>query len=151
MAPEQKYIRGLFAGGTFCYQSQNIMRDGGVTVYSNAPIHGMRELGDPMQSLEHSLVDMGAETFVAGRPHPMIDASLRRERIIREGGDPTVAVLLLDFILGTISSADPVGDLLSAIEIAKGKSRGRGGHLCVAASFAARRTMSSDLTRRSNT
>jgi FdrA protein len=134
IAAGQKYIRGLFGGGTFCYQSQSVMRDGGVTVHSNAPIRGMGELGDPMQSHEHSLVDMGAESFVAGRPHPMIDATLRRERIVREGDDPAVAVLLLDFILGTISSADPVGDLLGAIGIARDKSRGRGGHLCVVAS-----------------
>ena len=80
--PAQRYIRGLFAGGTFCYQSQSILRDGGTIVYSNSPLEGMRQLVDPAQSSEHSLIDMGAETFVAGRPHPMIDRNVRRERIL---------------------------------------------------------------------
>ncbi|HMK69544.1 MAG TPA: oxidoreductase, partial [Xanthobacteraceae bacterium] len=134
MAGGQRYIRGLFAGGTFCYQSQTIFRDGGLTVHSNSPLEGMRELTDPAQSKEHSLVDMGAETFVAGRPHPMIDPTLRRQRILREAADPEVALLLLDFILGAISSADPVGDLLGAIGAAKEQAQRHGRNLCVAAS-----------------
>ncbi len=134
MAPAQRYIRGLFAGGTFCYQSQSIMRDGGMIVYSNSPLEGMRQLVDPAQSREHSLIDMGAETFVAGRPHPMIDATLRRERILREAVDPEVGLLLLDFVLGAISSADPAGDLLGAISAAKEQARRHGGSLCVVAS-----------------
>jgi FdrA protein len=134
MAAAQRYVRGIFAGGTFCYQSQSIMRDGGLIVHSNAPLDGMRELENPVQSKEHSLVDMGAETFVAGRPHPMIDATLRRERILRESADPEVGVLLLDFILGAIASADPAGDLVGAIGTAKQQAWRRGGHLCVAAS-----------------
>jgi hypothetical protein len=134
MAPAQRYIRGLFAGGTFCYQSQSIMRDGGMIVYSNSPLEGMRQLVDPAQSREHSLIDMGAETFVAGRPHPMIDATLRRERILREAADPEVGLLLLDFVLGAISSADPAGDLLGAISAAKEQARRHGGSLCVVAS-----------------
>jgi succinyl-CoA synthetase alpha subunit len=134
MTRGQHYLRGLFAGGTFCYQSQSIMRQRGLVVYSNAPLDSMRELADPEQSREHSLIDMGAEMFVAGRPHPMIDATLRRQRIVREAADPQIAVLLLDFILGTLSSADPVGDLLDAIVAAKKDVSHRGGELCVVAS-----------------
>ncbi len=134
MQPAQKWIRGLFAGGTFCYQSQAIMRQAGIELHSNAPVPGARELNDPHASFAHSLVDMGAEIFVEGRPHPMIDARLRRERVIREGGDPGIALLLLDFILGAVSSEDPVGDLLPAIGTAQATVRERGGYLCVAAS-----------------
>ncbi len=134
MKPGQRYLRGLFAGGTFCYQSQAIVRDAGLTVYSNSPLAGMRELRDPRVSSEHSLVDMGAEVFVEGRPHPMIDATLRRQRLAQEGADPSVAVILLDFILGAVSSSDPVGDLLDAIRGAQAAARRRGDHLCIAAS-----------------
>jgi FdrA protein len=87
-----------------------------------------------MESRGHSLVDMGAEIFVEGRPHPMIDASLRCRRVTKEGDDPAVACLLLDFILGAISSEDPVGDVLPAVRAAQDSVRARGGHLCVAAS-----------------
>ena len=134
MRPAQRYIRGLFAGGTLCYQSQAIFRSAGLVVHSNAPLQGMLGLPDPLESCGSCFVDMGAEIFVKGRPHPMIDASLRMHRLVQEGNDPAVALILLDFILGAISSRDPVGDLLGAIRSAQEAARRRGGHLCVVAS-----------------
>ena len=134
MLAGQRHIRGLFSGGTLCYQAQAIFREAGLVVHSNAPLAGMRPLADPFVSVEDSLVDLGAEGFVEGRPHPMIDATLRRRRLAREGEDPGVAVVLLDFILGAISSRDPVGDLLPELRGAGEAARRRGGRLCVAAS-----------------
>jgi len=64
----------------------------------------------------------------------MIDATLRRERILAEAQDPQVAVLLVDFILGYNASPDPVGDLLETIAKAKLTATQRGGFLSVAAS-----------------
>jgi hypothetical protein len=134
MRREQRHVRGLFAGGTLCYQSQAIFLRAGLIVHSNSPLHGMRELPDPQESREDAFVDMGAEVFVQGRPHPMIDASLRRKRLAREGEDPTVALVLLDFILGAISSPDPVGDMLPAVRGAQEAALRRGGRLCLVAS-----------------
>lgn len=134
MKPEQRYIRGIFAGGTFCYQAQQILRDAGMVVYSNAPLAGNLQLPDSLRSLEHTLVDMGADEFMVGRPHPMIDSRLRRERILAEALDPQVAVLLLDFILGFNASPDPAGDLAPAIAAAKQGVKKRGGFLSVVAS-----------------
>lgn len=133
MTPEQKYIRGIFAGGTFCYQAQQVMRDGGLVAHSNAPLDGMLGLADPLRSVGHTLVDVGADIFTQGRPHPMIDATLRRERILAEAQDPQVAVLLLDFILGYNASPDPAGDLRETIAKAKLTASQRGGFLSVAA------------------
>jgi FdrA protein len=135
MLPGQRHVRGLFAGGTFCYQAQALFRDAGLAVSSNSPLPGMREMEDPWKSGGDTLVDMGAELFVEGRPHPMIDSSLRRKRIELEGEDPRVALLLLDFILGAVSSRDPVGDLADSVRKARETARTRGGHLCVAASI----------------
>lgn len=132
---EQKYLRGLFAGGTFCYQTQQVMRDAGFTAYSNAPLDKRYKLENPEASLEHSVIDLGDDHFTQGKPHPMIDATQRRKRILEEAEDPEVAVLLLDFILGYIASPDPVGDLIEAIQTAKGKAVRRGGRLTVVASI----------------
>jgi FdrA protein len=134
-SPEQKYLRGLFAGGTFCFQSQQILREAGIATYSNAPLDARYALGDPDHSCEHTLVDMGDEYYTLGRPHPMIDGTLRGQRILTEGRDPQVAVLLLDFVLGYNASADPVGELLDAIIEAKQAAEKRGGHLTVVASI----------------
>ena len=143
----QKFIRGLFAGGTFCYQTQQIFREQGLEVYSNAPLPGNPELPDPSLSLKNTLVDMGADEFTSGRPHPMIDSRLRYERILKETEDPQVAVLLLDIILGFNSSPDPAGDLAPAILNAKEKASRRGGSLSVIASVCGTEEDPQDLKR----
>jgi FdrA protein len=134
-APGQQYLRGLFAGGTFCYQTQHILRDAKVAVHSNTPLDQRHKLPDPDKSQKHTVVDMGDDYYTLGRPHPMIDGTLRRKRILSEAQDPEVAVLLLDFILGFNASRDPVGDVLDAIIDARQTVRKRGGHLTVVASI----------------
>ncbi len=131
---EQKYLRGIFAGGTFCYQSQQIFGDAGVKILSNAPLDPKNKLQDSNHSLEHTIVDMGANEFTLGKPHPMIDGALRKQRILTEARDPQTAILFLDFILGYNASMDPVGELLDAILKAKQIARKRGGNLTVVTS-----------------
>jgi FdrA protein len=133
--PAQKYLRGIFAGGTFCFQAQQILQDAGIVVHSNAPLHGNLKLADPTRSEEHTLVDMGTDDFTLGKPHPMIDSRLRFERILAEGQDPHASILLLDFVLGFNASSDPAGELVPAIQEAKGAAQKRGGSLSVVASI----------------
>jgi FdrA protein len=128
-SPEQKYLRGVFAGGTFCYQAQQILKNAGIKVYSNAPIETPFKLTHPDISLENSIVDMGDEYYMVGRPHPMLDGSQRALRIIREAHDPEVAIILLDFILGYNASMDPVGELIDAIQEAGKYAEKQGRHL----------------------
>jgi len=131
----QKYLRGLFAGGTLCYQAQQILQDAGIPVYSNAPLVPTRRLAHPDQSREHTVVDMGDEYYTTGKPHPMIDGTLRRQRILTESRDSEIAILLLDFILGYGASNDPVGELFDAIVEARQEVQRRGGWLTVVASI----------------
>jgi FdrA protein len=133
--PGQKYLRGLFAGGTFCFQSQQILRESHIVVHSNAPLDSKDALPDSNHSVGHSLVDMGADEFTLGKPHPMIDGTLRRHRIQTEARDPQIAILLLDFILGYNASMDPVGELMDAILDAQLIAKERGGKLTVVASI----------------
>ena len=134
LAANQRFIRGVFAGGTFCYQAQQVLGDLGLATYSNVPLPGMSSLVDPRQSLEHTCLDMGDDLFTRSRPHPMIDPSLRNERLLDEAADPEVAVLLLDFVLGYNASSDPVGDMLDAIAQSKAIAQQSGRHLAVVAS-----------------
>ena len=130
-----KYLRGVFAGGTFCYQSQQILRDAGFNIYSNGPLDKKYSLPNPKQSIENSIVDMGDEFFMVGRPHPMINSSQRALRIIKEAQDPAVGILLLDFILGYNASKDPVGELEEAILKAQQIAQKRGDKIQVVASI----------------
>ena len=131
-ASDQCFIRGLFAGGTFCYQAQQVMKLSDVMVASNAPLPGMARLGS--ESAGNVFIDMGADEFTIGMPHPMIDATQRRKRIVEEAQDPTVAVLLLDVVLGYNASADPAGDLAEAIKEARELAATSGRQLAVVAS-----------------
>jgi len=145
-SPEQKYLRGILAGGTFCYQSQQILREAGISVYSNSPLEATHKLIHPEKSIQHTLVDMGDEYFMVGKPHPMIDGTMRRQRIIAESRDPQMAVLYLDFILGYNASMDPAGELLEAIDEAKKVYKQRGGSLTVLASICGTPADPQDLT-----
>jgi succinyl-CoA synthetase alpha subunit len=145
--PTQKYLRGLFAGGTFCYQAQQILMDYGIEVYSNAPLEGNLPLPNSANSIKHTLVDLGADEFTSGRPHPMIDSRLRCDRLQKEAKDPEVGILLLDIILGFNSCPDPAGDLAPAIIAAKREVSGRGGALSVVASICGTEDDIQDLNR----
>lgn len=116
MAASQKNIRGVFVGGTFCYEAQLALLAAGLACESNAPVQGATSLRDRQQGSGHSLVDMGDDEFTQGRPHPMIDPELRNARLLSEGRDPTTAVLLFDIVLGYGASADPCATLLPVLD-----------------------------------
>ena len=122
----QRYLRGLFSGGTLCYEAQQILTPILGKIYSNAPFDKEMKLDDSNRSKRHTCVDLGEEEFTVGRPHPMIDATLRSERLIKEASDPSTAVILFDVVLGYVASPDPAGDLIPAIKEAKKIAKGKG-------------------------
>ncbi len=125
----QKYVRGLFSGGTFCGEAQVIFRGLLREVYSNAPLAPYQALADAWKSQGHTVVDLGEDAFTVGRPHPMIDFSLRNRRIQDEAKDPETAVILLDVVLGYGSNMDPAGELVPAITAARKTAADAGRHL----------------------
>ncbi|MGH7849483.1 MAG: acyl-CoA synthetase FdrA [Thermodesulfobacteriota bacterium] len=122
----QRYLRGIFSGGTLCYEAQQILTETLGDIYSNAPLQKKNRLRDSNVSIGNTCVDLGEEEFTVGRPHPMIDATLRSERLINEAAKPDVAVILFDVVLGYVASPDPAGDLLPAIRAAKAAARKKG-------------------------
>ncbi len=111
----QKYVRGLFCGGTFCYEAMLVMQETLGTIHSNTPLEGAPRLEDPNRSVAHTCVDLGEDEFTVGRLHPMLDLSLRNRRIEWEASDPEVAVVLLDVVLGYGVHPDPAGETAAAI------------------------------------
>lgn len=129
LAPEQKYVRGLFCGGTLCDEAMFAALAKYDNVYSNIRKDPAYVLGATDASREHAFLDMGDDDFTDGRPHPMIDPSLRLHRLVQEADDPEVGVIAMDFILGFGAHEDPVGVTIPAIEEAKAKAAARGQHL----------------------
>ncbi len=126
MAKSQRYVRGIFCGGTFCYGAQLVHAKMGITSFSNTPTRGNSPLADNWKSQENTFVDMGDDAFTQGRPHPMIDPSLRDARIREEVDDPTTAVVLFDVVLGYGSADDPTAGLLGAVGSTRAKAKAAG-------------------------
>jgi FdrA protein len=102
-------VRGLFSGGTLCYESLVILADVLGPVYSNTPI--AKDLGLPAPAGAHMCLDLGEEEYTKGRPHPMIDPEARIELLREQGTDPAVAAIILDVVLGYGAHPDPAAEL----------------------------------------
>ncbi len=128
----QKYLRGLFTGGTLCDEALFLAHEALGRVYSNNHTNKEYVLQDPKKSREHTIVDLGDDVFTVGKPHPMIEPSLRNERLVKEAEDPETAVMLFDVVLGYGSHADPAGELADAVAKARAAAKGR--HIAAVAS-----------------
>ena len=105
----QRFVRGVYSGGTLAWEAVALLRERlpGVAPDVSGEAHG------------HRVVDLGDDRFTLGRPHPMIDGTVRRERIEREVADPATAVVLLDVVLGYGAHPDPAGELAPALTAAR--------------------------------
>ena len=119
LSGSQKYVRGLYSGGTFSYEAMILLTEMLGPIHSAAPLASEQKLDNPWQSREHTVLDLGGDVFTRGRPHPMIDHRLRNERILQEAMDPETAVILLDIVLGFGSHENPAEDLAVAISEAR--------------------------------
>ncbi|MDQ1428649.1 MAG: FdrA protein [Acidimicrobiaceae bacterium] len=110
VAPERTLIRGLYSGGTLCYEALSLLYQLVGAVHSNTPID--KRWGLPCPARAHSCLDLGEEEYTKGRPHPMIDPEARIEMMREAGADPDVAVILIDVVLGYGAHRDPAGVLV---------------------------------------
>ncbi len=131
----QKYFRGLYTGGTLADEAIKILNKDMDNIYSNISLSSEMKLENVKKSKEHTCIDFGEDEFTVGRPHPMIDPSSRFQRLIEEGKDEEVAIILMDFVLGYGAHEDPVGEMLPAIIAAKESMAKKGKHLCIISSI----------------
>ena len=132
-SPSQRYLRGLFSGGTLAYEAMLILQDYLPVVYSNAPLDKEHRLTDSLVSQANTLIDLGEDEFTVGRLHPMLDNDLRLRRLEVEASDPQVAVILLDVVLGYGAHPDPASELAPAIAAARAGAEESGRYLEVVA------------------
>jgi len=123
LAPDQRFVRGIYSGGTLAWEALALL--GAALGDVAADVMG--------QGHGHRVVDLGDDVFTVGRPHPMIDGTVRRERILEEAADPSTAVLLLDVVLGHGAHLDPAGELLPALQAARAQAERRGRALAIVA------------------
>lgn len=128
-APSQRYLRGLFSGGTLAYEALLLLQEYVPAVYSNAPLNKDLRLADSLASQAHTVIDLGEDEFTVGRLHPMMDNDLRIRRLEKEASDPEVAVILMDVVLGYGAHPDPASELAPAISRARSSAEGAGRYL----------------------
>jgi hypothetical protein len=102
--PADGSLLGLFTGGTLCAEAQLVCRAAG---------------GRALRG-----IDLGADEYTRGRPHPMIDASARGEALEALGDE--VRTLLLDCVLGHGAHADAAGVLAAQLVALAARRRAAG-------------------------
>jgi FdrA protein len=119
-------ILGLFTGGTLAHEARLVLE----------PLVGTVDAGEATGRTpgRHRILDLGANRYTVGRPHPMIDPAGRAERITAAGEDRETGVLLLDLVLGKGAHPDPAGPVALAVEAAQRQAASRGRRLAVVAS-----------------
>ncbi len=107
LGPGRSGARGLFCGGTLAAEAQVVFQFADEAIASNAPIPGVPRLESAERG--HPLIDLGADEYTRGRPHPMIDPTLRDDLLAEALGEPNLGLVLLDLIIGHGAHGDPAG------------------------------------------
>ncbi len=134
MVPSQRSVRALFTGGTFCYEAQLAFIARGLPCRSNAAAAGALPFDGRFDG--HVFLDLGDDDYTRGRPHPMIDPTLRNAAVRAQGADPQTAAIVFDVVLGFGSHDDPAAGLAQALADAQREARAQGrtlaliGHVC---------------------
>jgi hypothetical protein len=92
-----------------------ILAAGGRKVTSNAAIPGVPNVNSPEAAGRDRIIDLGADEYTLGRPHPMIDPSVRDDALLKALRNPEVAVILLDLVIGYGAHANPAAHLAAIV------------------------------------
>jgi FdrA protein len=105
-----KGICGLFSGGTLAAEAALLLAESLNLQPDEAHAEGFM-----LRSNGHRILDLGDDLYTRGRPHPMIDPTLRSDMIRELAHDPSFGVLLVDVVLGYGSHPDPAGEVANAV------------------------------------
>ncbi|MFL6137120.1 MAG: FdrA family protein [Frankiaceae bacterium] len=133
--PAPGALRGLFAGGTLCDEAMVIASEQLGEIRSNIPLEPEWALPRDLSGGGHLMIDFGDDRLTAGRPHPMVDSTLRLARLAVEASDPEVSVVLLDVVLGHGAHPDPAAELAPAVRAARAAAAAQGRRLAVVVSL----------------
>ncbi|MGF3076157.1 acyl-CoA synthetase FdrA [Facklamia sp. P12955] len=107
---KDKTVKGLYSGGTLANEAAMLIADA-------------LELGDIQNEEGYILnthgfqvMDLGDDVYTQGKPHPMIDPSIRIEKLEEAFADEKTGVILLDVVLGYGSHPDMANALIPTIQ-----------------------------------
>ncbi|MCX8602445.1 MULTISPECIES: acyl-CoA synthetase FdrA [unclassified Gilliamella] len=103
-----KTISGLYTGGTLAAEVAMFLAKALDLAVSHS-----HDKGIMLDQNGHKIIDLGDDFYTVGRPHPMIDPSIREEEIAQLGQQPAVGVVLMDLVIGYGANADPAESVIS--------------------------------------
>lgn len=116
-----KTVKGLYSGGTLASEAAMLISEalelGGL----------IKEEGYVLKAKGFEVMDLGDDIYTQGRPHPMIDPEVRKNKILEYAADKSTGIILLDIVLGYGShpnmakALEPV--IKEALEKAKAENR----------------------------
>lgn len=127
--PGQRLIKAYYTGGTFAAEAASLIVDDLGIDASTA-----HEAGVLFRADGHKVIDLGDDAFTRGKPHPMIDPSVRNDRVATAIADPQTAAVVLDVVLGYGAHPDPAGVIAPVIADGVAKVHSAGRDVAVAAS-----------------
>jgi FdrA protein len=102
--PAPGIVRGLFSGGTLASEARFVASS------------VLGEIGSHDGDEGHAFIDYGDDEYTQGRAHPMIDQTVRLDRLAAAAEDRSVGVILMDVVLGYGANADPATELAPLVE-----------------------------------
>ncbi|HEY3582906.1 MAG TPA: hypothetical protein VGL90_00835 [Casimicrobiaceae bacterium] len=118
----RRRVRGLYTGGTLCAEAQLVLLAAGERVASNAPVPGAHTVSDGSTAgATHTIVDLGADEYTRGRPHPMIEPAIRDAPLHDALADAATGVVLLDVVIGYGADPDPAGVVARSLATVPGR------------------------------
>lgn len=111
-------ILGLFTGGTLASETAMLLSDA-----MGLPQDHEHAAGYMLHADGNAVIDLGDDVYTRGRPHPMIDPSVRTERIDPLDKTPEVGVLMMDVVLGFGSNSDPSGAVAESVSALSAKRK----------------------------
>jgi FdrA protein len=99
-------ILGLFSGGSLAHEACAVLE----------PLVGaVATEPEAIDGDGHVVVDLGTDRYTQGRPHPMVDLTVRLELLEAAVGDGRTGCVVLDVVCGHGAHTDPAGELAPAI------------------------------------
>lgn len=113
-SPEVGNIVGLYSGGTLASETAMILQHA-------AGKKGTKDKEIMLTLDGHTIYDLGDDIYTNGRPHPMIDPTLRLDFLNKMALEKNTKIIIFDVVLGYGSKDDMTDILVEEIEKIKQK------------------------------
>ncbi|KAF1299228.1 acyl-CoA synthetase FdrA [Enterococcus sp. JM4C] len=129
LAANQRTIKGYYSGGTLAYEAGMLVKEA-FGIQSTTAAEGFI-----LAAEGHEIIDLGDDIYTNGKPHPMIDPTIRKEMLAAAAKDETTAVVLLDVVLGYGAHDDMASELAPMIKQIQAEAVEKGRQIAVVATI----------------